>query len=75
MRGPAEASGAQEELDAAARCRDTDPHQAVAHTRQAQQRLRTAGFAAHARVLDAAVAEILTEAGGCVEAALSFWLR
>jgi hypothetical protein len=70
MRGPAETSGAKEELDAADRCRGTDPGKAVAHIRQAQQCLRTAGFAAHARVLDATVVEILSEAGNAVEAAL-----
>jgi hypothetical protein len=69
MRGPAETSGAKEELDAADRCRSTDPGEAVAHIRKAQQRLRAAGFAAHARVLDATVVEILSEAGNAVEAA------
>jgi hypothetical protein len=70
MRGPAKASGAKEELDAAGRCRGTDPGEAVAHVRKAQQRLRAAGFAAHARVLDASVVEILSDAGSAVEAAL-----
>ena len=70
MRGPAETSGAQEELDAADRCRVTDPGEAVSHVRKAQQFLRAAGFAAHARVLDATVVEILAEAGGTADAAL-----
>jgi hypothetical protein len=69
MRGPAETSGAKKELDAADQCRGTDPGKAVAYIRQAQQRLRTAGFAAHAKVLDAAVVEILSEAGDAAEAA------
>jgi hypothetical protein len=70
MRGPAEASGAQEKLDAAARCRDTDPGEAVDRVRKAQQLLRAAGFPAHARVLDATVVEILAEAGSTADAAL-----
>jgi hypothetical protein len=70
MRGPAEASGAKEELAAADRCQGTDPGAAVTHVREAQQRLRAAGFAAHARVLDATVVEILSKAGNAVEAAL-----
>lgn len=70
MRGPAEASGAKEELDTADRCRNTDPGEAVTHIRKAQQRLRAAGFAAHAGVLDATLVEILSEAGNPVEAAL-----
>lgn len=68
MRGPAVTSGAKEQLDAADRCRATDPGKAVAHIREAQQRLRTAGFAAHAKVLDATVVEILSEAGRAAEA-------
>jgi len=70
MRGPAEASGAQKELDAAARCRGTDPGEAVDRVRKAQQLLRAAGFAAHARVLDATIVEILAEAGSTPDAAL-----
>ena len=70
MRGPAEASGAQAELDAAGRCRGTDPGEAVYRVRKAQQLLRAAGFAAHARVLDATVVEILAEAGSTADAAL-----
>ena len=69
MRGPAETSGAKEQLDAADRCRSTAPGAAVAHIKKAQQRLRAAGFAAHARVLDATVVEILSEADNAVEAA------
>ena len=70
MRGPAETSGAKEELDVAERCRSTDPDKAVTHIRRAQEQLRAAGFAAHARVLDATVVEILSEAGNPGEAAL-----
>ena len=70
MRGPAGTSGAQEELDAADRCRGTDPGEAVAHVRKAQQLLQTAGFAAHARVLGATVVEILAEADSATDAAL-----
>ena len=64
-----ETSGAKRELDAAERCRDTDPSEAVTCIRRAQQQLRAAGFAAHVQMLDSVV-EILTEAGGYGEAAL-----
>jgi hypothetical protein len=70
MRGPAETSGAKEELDAAVRRRGTDPGEAANHIRKAQQLLRAAGFAAHARVLDATVVEILTEGGSIADAAV-----
>lgn len=70
MRGPAETSGAKKELDAAAQCRGTDPGAAAGHVRKAQQLLRAAGFAAHARVLDATVVEILTEEGSIAAAAV-----
>ena len=69
MRGPAEASGAKEELEAADQYRSTDPDRAVGHIRKAQLKLRAAGFAAHARVLDAAVVQILGDAGNIGEAA------
>jgi hypothetical protein len=70
MRGPAEVSGAGEELAAAARYRSANPAEAAAHIRKAQQLLRGAGFAAHARVLDTDLVEILSEAGDVPQAAL-----
>lgn len=70
MRGPAETSGAKEELDAAGQCRGADPGEAAGHVRKAQQLLQAAGFAAHARVLDATVVEILAEEGSIADAAV-----
>jgi len=70
MRGPAETSGANEELNAAEQCGPTNLDDAVAHIRNAQQKLRGAGFAAHARVLDGTIADILVQAGHSEEAGL-----
>jgi hypothetical protein len=69
MRGPSVTSGADGQLEAATRCRATDSGKAAAHIREAQRRLRTAGFAAHAKVLDATVVDILSESGRAAEAA------
>jgi hypothetical protein len=70
MRGPAEASGADKELAAAARDRGTNPARAADHVKAAQRLLREAGFAAHARVLDSELVDILGEGGETPQAAL-----
>jgi hypothetical protein len=69
-RGPAEACGASEDMAAAEQSRTTDPNGAVAHVKNAQAKLRGAGFAAHARVLNDMVTTLLIAAGHHYEAAL-----
>jgi len=61
-RGPMEASGAQEKIDAAEQIRVTDPDAAGDLVREAQRLLDEAGFPAHARLLDESVAGILSQA-------------
>ncbi len=68
MRGPANSSGAQGHLYAAAAARDVDPDEALKHVRRAQELLKQAGFPGHAAVLDKDAGELLVRLGRTGEA-------
>ena len=63
LRGPAETSGASEELHSADRTEESDPATAVKHIQRAQELLTAAGFPAHAQVLEKRMAKLLARLG------------
>ena len=69
LRGPAQASGADAELDQAARTEGDDPDAALTHILRAKELLMDAGFPAHAHVLDQRIVGLLERLGRISDAA------